>query len=122
MADDPRSALFAAARQLIPDAAVPKVTVVIKAAGVRMVLEDVPLSTPLSAVEQAIAIFLRDPNQSQRSIARQVGCSASSLSESKVFRRLRQAFAGQKPRRGRRFTDGRIEADDVQENSEQGDG
>ncbi len=89
------TSLFAAARQLIPGNP-DKVTVTIEAPGVRLVLED-PRPSPLSIVEQAIALFLRDPNRSLRSIAAELHCSHSSLSESPVLR-LRHAFAGVPPR------------------------
>src|SRR5262249_31300419 len=65
----------------------------------------------LTAVETAIEIFLRDPNQSIRQVAEQVPCAASTLSRSKKFRRLLRAHAAA-PRKGWKTKEGDLEAAD----------
>ena len=117
---DLRAKLFALARRLLPEgASADALVVTIEAQGVKIVLEDRP-ATPapapvaddgLTAIERSIAIFLRDPNQSIRAIAKKAGCSHSVLSESEQFRRLRAVFTGNLPR-GSKSKDGGIDADD----------
>ncbi len=68
----------------------------------------------LTAVERAMQIFLRDSNQSVRSIARQVGCDPSLLYRSESFKRLREAYAGRIPK-GTKSKDGALEAEDEDE-------
>jgi hypothetical protein len=48
----------------------------------------------LTAVERALVIYARDPNQSLRAVARQVGCAHSLLVRDPRFQRMRQAIAG----------------------------
>src|SRR5262249_51117804 len=62
----------------------------------------------LTAVEQAIQIYLRDPNQSDRQIAKSVGCSHSVLSRSQDFQRLKGAYQG-KPIKGSKSKEGFVE-------------
>lgn len=64
----------------------------------------------LTAVERALVIYTRDPNQSIRAIARQAGCHPSLLSRDERFQRLRQAHVGNVPR-GRKPKGGDIEAE-----------
>jgi hypothetical protein len=45
----------------------------------------------LTKIERAMQIYLRDPGQSLRDVARQVPCAPSLLYGSKAMRRLRQA-------------------------------
>ena len=113
MPSDVRAELLALARSLLPEGTGPGLVVTIEAGGVTVILEDKP-ATKLTAVEQAIAIFLRDPQRSVRAIAAEIGCSHSVLSENETFKRLRAAFAGT-VHRGRKSKDGRLEADDEQE-------
>lgn len=53
-------------------------------------IETLP-GTPLTKIETAIQLYLRDPGQSMCALARKVPCSPSLLSRSKDFRRLRAA-------------------------------
>jgi hypothetical protein len=52
----------------------------------------------LTAEERCIQIYLRDPNQSLRQIARQAGCDASIPVRSEKLKRLRAANAGTIPK------------------------
>lgn len=63
----------------------------------------------LSKAEQAREVFLRDPSQTIRQVAEQVGCAPSTLSRSPTFRRLWQAHMRQLPK-GRKYG-GDVEAD-----------
>jgi hypothetical protein len=63
----------------------------------------------LSAEEQAVVLFTRDPNQSDRSIAKQIGCSPSVLSRSERYQALKQAHAGNLPK-GKKSKAGDLEA------------
>lgn len=67
----------------------------------------------LTAVERAIQIYLRDPNQSLRTVAQQAGCNVSLLSRDDRIKRLREAHAGTVPR-GSKSEDG-VEAEDWDE-------
>jgi hypothetical protein len=77
--------------------------------------EAAPRSSPVrdepTAVERAMIIFTRDPNQPVTEIARQAGCDRSLLYRSPTFRRLRQAHAGRLPR-GSKSSDGDLEAEE----------
>jgi hypothetical protein len=64
----------------------------------------------LTAVERAMQIFLRDPNQSIRGIARQVGCDPALLFRDERFTRLREAYKGKVPK-GSKPKDGPLEAE-----------
>lgn len=64
----------------------------------------------LTAVERALVIYARDPNQSVRAVARQVGCNHTLLLRDPRFQRLREAYASTLPR-GRKSKDGNLEAD-----------
>jgi hypothetical protein len=64
----------------------------------------------LTAEERCIAIFLRDPNKSNRQIAKEAGCSPSILSRPKL-KALRQMHAGQL-RKGEKTKAGDVEAED----------
>jgi hypothetical protein len=55
-------------------------------------------------------IYLRDPNQSIRAVARQSGCNPSLLSRNLQFRRLRQAYQSKLPK-GSKAKDGTLEAE-----------
>jgi hypothetical protein len=74
--------------------------------------QDQPREPPvrLTAVERAIQIYLRDPNQSVRAVAREAGCDPSLLYRDERFRRLRKAHAGTLPR-GSKAKDGSLEAE-----------
>ena len=52
-----------------------------------------PPPAKLTAVEQALILLFRNPNQSNRVLARQIGCHPSALSDDRI-RRLRQAQSG----------------------------
>jgi hypothetical protein len=64
----------------------------------------------LTAVEQAIALFLRDPDLSVSDIARQVGCNRSLLYRDERFKRLREAHRGRLPK-GSKSKEGHLEAE-----------
>ncbi len=70
---------------------------------------DVP-AVQLTAVERAMQIFARDPNQSVGEIARQVGCDRSLLYRDPRFKRLREAYRGTLPK-GSKSRDGELEAE-----------
>jgi hypothetical protein len=69
------------------------------------------VSDSLTAEERCIQIYLRDPNQSLRKIARLARCDPSIPSRSDKLRRLREAHAGKLPR-GRKTKEGDLEAED----------
>jgi hypothetical protein len=78
-------------------------------------------SAELTAEEQCIQVYLRDPNQSLRKIARLVGCDAAIPTKSKRLKRLRELNAGKIPR-GTKNTEGygrhstsNLEAEDEEE-------
>jgi hypothetical protein len=65
----------------------------------------------LTKVEQAIQIFLRDPNQSIRAVAQKVPCAPSLLFKSDKFGRVVCTFKGSLPK-GSKSVDGTLEAED----------
>lgn len=69
------------------------------------------VTAELTAVEKAMVIFTRDPNQSLREVARQVPCDPSLLSRDGRFKRLQQAHAGSVPK-GSKSKDRDLEAED----------
>lgn len=83
--------------------------------------EDLPAATPpdaptsaaaeLTAVERAIAVYLRDPNLSVIEVARLAGCDRSLLYRDARFKRLRQAHRGTLPK-GSKSNEGDLEAED----------
>jgi hypothetical protein len=77
-------------------------------------------STELSAVEQAMIIFNRDPTQSIAKIARTVGCSRGVLYHDERFQRLLQAHQGMLAK-GSKSRDGKIEAEADDEEEEDDD-
>jgi hypothetical protein len=71
-----------------------------------------PLSTTetgLTAIERAMLILMRDPNQSNRAIAGKVGCHPSLLSKGERFKRLRKAMIAILPK-GSKTREGDLEA------------
>ncbi len=73
-----------------------------------------PGSSPvaqLTAVERAMLIYSRDPNQSLREVARKVPCDPSLLSRDPKFKRLREAHQGSVPK-GSKSKEGTVEAED----------
>jgi hypothetical protein len=72
-------------------------------------MQDIPPPPHLTAVERALVFFLRDPNQSVRAVARQVGCDPALLYRDQRFCRLREALKGKLPR-GSRSKEGHLEA------------
>lgn len=66
---------------------------------------------PLTKIERAIQLYLREPGQSLRKVASQVPCAPSLLARSKEFRRLRRAHVSEPPRRGTKY-DGVADGDD----------
>jgi hypothetical protein len=64
----------------------------------------------LTAVERAMMLFTRDPNQSIRALARQVGCDSSLLYRDPRIRRLREAHRGKLPK-GTKSREGDVEAE-----------
>ena len=58
---------------------------------------------PLTKIERAIQLYLREPGQSLREVAGKVPCAPSLLARSKEFRRLRQAHVRTLPRRGTKY-------------------
>jgi hypothetical protein len=54
----------------------------------------------LTKVEEAMQVYMRDPNQSNRKVAGIVGCSPSLLSNDPRYRRLREAYQGDQPPKG----------------------
>jgi hypothetical protein len=74
-----------------------------------------PNSSELTKVEKAMQIYLRDTNQSEREIARQVGCHPSLLSRSKRFQSLKEMYEREyrnKIPRGSKTMEGGMEAED----------
>jgi hypothetical protein len=51
----------------------------------------------LTAVDRAMIIFAKDPNQTIREVARKVGCHPSLLSRNEKFQNLRSAYMGTLP-------------------------
>jgi hypothetical protein len=70
--------------------------------------------TELTAVERAMQIYLRDPNQSLREVARKARCDPGQLSRDPRFRRLREAHAGTIPK-GSKSKQGDMEAEAEEE-------
>jgi hypothetical protein len=69
-----------------------------------------PPAAKLTAVEEAIALFLRDPDLSVSEIARQVGCNRSMLYRDERFKRLRETYRGRLPK-GSKSKEGHLEAE-----------
>jgi hypothetical protein len=65
----------------------------------------------LTAVERAIAVYLRDPDLSVSEVARQVGCDRSLLYRDERFKRLRKAHRKTLPK-GSKSKEGDLEAED----------
>ena len=74
-------------------------------------VEMVRMEVPLTKTEQAMMIYLRDPNQSDSDVAKQVPCHPSLLSHSEQYRKLRSAHAGS-ILKGSKPAEGNIEAAD----------
>lgn len=68
-------------------------------------------NTHLTKIEKAMQIYLRDPNQPDREVARQVPCAPSYLSQNEQYQRLKASNHGILPR-GRKSKDGRLESDE----------
>jgi hypothetical protein len=62
----------------------------------------------LTAIDRAILIYSRDPSLTVRALAKMVGCSPSTLSESAAFQRLRDAQT-ESVTKGTKSKDGKIE-------------
>jgi transcriptional regulator with XRE-family HTH domain len=60
--------------------------------------------------EKALLILRREPNRTLRSIARELECSVSTLSEDPAVRRMRQAHVAAPPPRGEKSDEGELEA------------
>ena len=71
-----------------------------------------PTLTTAQKIDLAIGHLRRDPDLSDRAIATLVGVSQGTLSKSPTWRSARAASVVAPPPLGRRFTNGRIEADD----------
>jgi hypothetical protein len=69
-----------------------------------------PAKAGLTAVEQAMVIYLRDPSQSVADVARQVPCNRSLLYRDERFKRLRSTCVGQVPK-GSKTKDRTMEAE-----------
>jgi hypothetical protein len=76
--------------------------------------EPEPEDPKLTAVERAMQIYARDPNQSLRAVARQVGCDPSLLSRDARFKRLRESYVANIPR-GSKSKEGTVEAEQEEE-------
>lgn len=63
----------------------------------------------LTAVERALILYTRNPSQSLRKLAREVGCDVSLLSRDERIQRLRDAYGGKIPR-GSKSKEGDLEA------------
>jgi hypothetical protein len=81
----------------------------------RKVAPGQPNNSELTKVEKAIQIYLRDTNQSDSEIAREVGCHPSLLSRNKRFQKVKseyeRAYRDRIPR-GSKTRDGAMEAED----------
>jgi hypothetical protein len=64
----------------------------------------------LTAVERALVIYSRDPDQSVREVARRAGCDPSLLYRDERFGRLREAYK-RKLRKGTKSKEGDLEAE-----------
>jgi hypothetical protein len=69
-----------------------------------------PERVELTAAERAMVVYLRDPNQSIREIAHQVGCDPSLLYRDERLKRLREAHKGKVPK-GTKSKEGDLEAE-----------
>jgi hypothetical protein len=68
---------------------------------------DDPRVEELTAVERALVIYARDPNQSLREVARKVPCDPSLLSRDERFKRFREAYQV-KPVKGSKSKEGTV--------------
>jgi hypothetical protein len=72
--------------------------------------DDIKEYVKLTACERAMQIFLKNPNQSTREVARKAGCDHSLLSRDDKFQRLREACGAKLPK-GTKSKEGRLEAE-----------
>lgn len=76
-------------------------------------------SAELTYIDKALILLTRNPNQSTRGIAQQVGCTHSWLSKNERFKRMRQSLAGRLAKGTK--TKGYLEAEEWDENEDEDD-
>jgi hypothetical protein len=75
------------------------------------VATDIQPKTRIDDIAKAIGIFSNNPHMSDREVARRAGMKSSSrLSRSEAYKRVKRAFAADRPAMGSKGKDGSIEA------------